>query len=270
MKIEKKLIACSIIAIIVGVSSVVPLVFLMSTPAKAETLNEPWFSIKMPYAYWVTSDGVLDYPGDPIEWARNETDYVSEQHMITLNLTLNVDTTNQPADAQFEYYQIDVSSDKELIEIMRFVVGTNIDSSFNVSGILKSFSFMRNEWFDTSNFDIRTYGGGGGLAVQDWTPGLSRLFPEAGAGSGTSSGPDDPNSRSVYAFREAETVFVSIYRIGWVTFSGNSTTVTYANNELVDQVQLEKFGKEGWLYNNLIPEEELATADLTDPIGLLK
>ncbi|MQY62573.1 hypothetical protein GH146_04750 [archaeon] len=271
MKLEKKLIACSILAIVIGVSSVFPLAFFMSATAKADTSNEPWFSINIPYAYWVTSDGPLEMPFEPNYpdgFEMNETNSVSEQHMLVLNITLNDDTAKQPVDAQFEYYQIDVSSDKELIGTMRWVVGTNINSSFNVSGILGSFSFMRNEWFDTRNFDTRKYGGGGGLTRPDWTPGLSMLWPMAGAGSGTigSSG----SSGVVSILREAETVFISIYRIGWVTFSGNSTTVTYANNELVEQVQLEKFGEEGWLYNNLIPEEELATADLTDPIGLLK
>ena len=42
MKIEKKLIACSIIALIIGISSVFPLVFFMATPAKADVTNEPW------------------------------------------------------------------------------------------------------------------------------------------------------------------------------------------------------------------------------------
>jgi hypothetical protein len=51
-----------------------------------------------------------------------------------------------------------------------------------------------------------------------------------------------------------------------VTFSGNSTVVTLTNNELVDQIQLEKYGEEGWLYNNLVPEDELATIDLMRPV----
>ena len=170
MKLEKKLIACSIIAIIVGVSSVVPLVFLMATPAKADTLNEPWFSITMPYGYYVTSDGPLtNIPWEaPWESELNETNSVSEQHTIFLNITQSVDTTELPVDAQFEYLQIDVSSDKELIETMRFVVGTYLTNDFNVSEVFQGFMFTRNEWFDTSDFNLMKYGGGGGLSGCSW------------------------------------------------------------------------------------------------------
>jgi hypothetical protein len=264
MKIEKKLIACSILALIIGVSSVLPMVFFMSATAKAETSNEPWFSINVPYAYWVTNDGPLDYDfgfSFPRDFEMNETNSVSEEHMVVLNLTLNVDTTNEPTDARIEYYQIDVSSDKGPVENMHWQVGTNSNSSFGRD----DFHFMRDDWFDTEVFDPLT-GGGGGLIRHNWTAGLSILWPEAGSGSGTigSSG----TSRVVSALREAETVFISVYRIGWVTFTDNSTIVTLANNELVDQIQLEKFG-DGFLYNNLVPEDELATIDLLDPIGLL-
>lgn len=268
MQLSKKLIICSVVAIIVGISSVVPLVFLMTPPAKAEATSGPWFSIDLPYSYWVTSDGPLtDLPWEA-PWDNsglNETNSVSEQHMVTLNITLNVDPTIEPIDARVEYYNIDVSSDKGLIETMNFVVGTNSNSSFSTRSLLGDFHFMRNDWFDTDTFDPMTYGGGGGLAVQDWVPGVSKTFPEGGSGMGTLGG--SSTSRTVTALREAETVYVSIYRVGWVTFSGNSTTVTTANNELIDQIQLEKYGEEGWIYNDLIPEDELAETDLLNPIS---
>jgi hypothetical protein len=238
----------------------------MSLPAKADTLNEPWFSITMPYGYYVTSDGPLtNLPYEPnFPSEMNETNSVSEQHMIVLNITQSVDITELSVDAQFEYLQIDVSSDKELIETMRFVVGTYITNDFNVSEVFQGFMFMRNEWFDTSDFNMMKYGGGGGLSRPSWTQDTSILWPEGGASSGTIS--SSSSSGVVDLLREAETVSISIHRIGWVTFSGNSTTVTYANNELLDQIQLEKYGEEGWLYNNLIPEEELATVDLLRPV----
>jgi hypothetical protein len=262
MKFEKKLIACSILALIIGVSSVFPLVFLMSATAKAETTSEPWFNISIPYAYYMTKNGPLDNDfGIPFQSEMNEINSASEQHMIVLNLTLNVDTKNEQADGQVEYYQIDVSSDKELIETMHWFVGTNSNSSFSFDGLLDTFHFMRNDWFDTDTFK---FGGGGGLIKYNWTAGLSILWPESGSGSGTlgSSG----TSKVVSALREAETVSISIYRIGWVTFSDNSTVFTLANNELVDQIQLEKFGNEEFLYNNLVPEDELSTINLMRPV----
>jgi hypothetical protein len=255
MKIEKKLIACSILALIIGVSSVFPLAFLMSKTAKAETSPEPWFSVDIPYAYWVTKDGLLDdfYEHFPSFGDANETNSVSEQHHILLNFTLNVDTTKQPIDG-LEYYQIDVRSDKEYIETKHCVMATN-------HSLFTEFHFKRDEWFDTDTFDRMKDGGGGGLSTENWSPGLSVLWPAGGSSCATVG-----HSNVVSALREAETVTISLYRIGWVTFSGDSAVVTLANKELITEVQLEKYGEEGWLYNNLIPDDELATVDLLRPV----
>ncbi|MDH5690473.1 MAG: hypothetical protein OEY81_03470 [Candidatus Bathyarchaeota archaeon] len=267
MKLEKKLIACSILALIIGVSSVFPLVFLMSATAKAEASSEPWFSVDMPYAYWVTYDGPLkdspyQFPGFS---EMNETNSVSDQLLMALNFTLTADTTQQQADAQLEYYQIDLNSDKEFIESHYWLIGTNIDSSFNVSSLLTNFHFVQNEWFDTDTFNPMKGGGGGGLVRPNWASGDSILWPAGGSGSGTIGG--SSTYSTVSALRAAETITISVYRIGFVTFSWNTTVVTLSNNELISQIQLEKYGEEGWLYNNLVPEDELATVDLLRPVS---
>ena len=272
MKIEKKLIACSILALIIGVSSVLPLTFLMSATAKAETATEPWFSINIPYAYWITKDGPIDYsndslfPDDPFEggFELNETNSVSEQHRVILNLRLNIDTTNEPVDGRVEYYQIDISSDKELVETTYFFIGTNSNSSFAFDDVLDNIHFMRDDWFDTDQFNPK-FGGGGGLLSYNWTVGFSRLWPHGGSGEGTLGG--SGTSMRVTALREAETLSITVYRLGWATFSGNSTIFTSANNEVVDQIQFEKFGDEEWLYNDLIPEDELADTNLLQPVS---
>lgn len=306
MNFEKKLIACSILAIIIGVSSIVPLVFFMSAPAKAETSNEPWFSISIPYAYWITQNGPLDndfgvpFPsesdmnqtdpqnygpvnftvtpsdtlapsnvtesssiGVPIGFELNETNSVSEQHMMILNLTLNADTANEAVDGRVEYYQIDLSSDKELIETSYFFIGTNSNSSFTFNDLLDNIHFFRNDWFDTDQFNPKL-GGGGGLLKYNWTAGFSQLWPEGGSGTGTLGG--SGTAIRVSALREAETLSITVYRLGWATFTGNSTLFTSANNEIVDHIQLEKFG-DGWLYNTLVPEDELSTTDLLQPLS---
>ena len=283
MKTEKKWVACSILALIIGVSSVLPMVFLMSATAKADPSSEPWFSIKIPYAYVMTSNESLIYTDSEMVNVFNETEMVSEQHLIALNLTLNVDTTNEPVDARIEYYQIDVSSDKGFIKTLYWYVGTKSNSSFST----ENFHFMLDEWFDTDWFDADLTNetsegsgleieegvtvkidalslGGGGLIRPNWTAGISVIWPNWGSASGTIGG--SISSRLVSAIREADTLYLTIRRIGWVTFAGNSTEVTLANNELVDQIQLEKFG-DGFLYNTLVPEDELATVDLLHPVS---
>ncbi len=264
MIIEKKLIAVSVIALLIGVSSVIPIVFLTSGTVKAETGPEPWFSIDVPYAYYVTSDGPLDYSHTTFPSSMIDPDSVSVQGIIPLNVTLTADPAEQGVDAQVEYYQIDVSSDKELIANLHFVVATNSNESFDITNMIGSFHFMRNDWFDTDTFDPMKNAGGGGFAIQNWTSGRSILFPEGSSSSGTLGG--SKTSREVSAFRAAETIVITVHRIGFVTFSDNSTEVTFTNNEIVAQIQLEKYGEEGWLYNNLIPDEELATVDLMRPV----
>jgi hypothetical protein len=86
-------------------------------------------------------------------------------------------------------------------------------------------------------------------------------------GSGTGSVGGSSTYSEVDMLRAAESLTISLYRVALVTFSDNSTTVTLTNNELVDQIQLEKYGEESFLYNNLIPEDELATIDLMRPIS---
>jgi len=318
MKLEKKLIACSILALIIGVSSVLPLTFLMSATAKADASSEPWFSIDIPYAYWTAYDGPLNWSSDyfqqpepneeqPIEYS------VSHQHMMVLNFTLDDIPTTDPFDARVEYYQVRLRSDKESIMDMNWFVGTYKNGSFDFGGFLKEFHFRLGDWFDTAEFgnstvrvssilkpagegndlmnsdwtpelwfDIfevynSTDGGndmpkppsGGGLMNPDWTPGFSIIDPSGGGGTYSTNNPivgQNITTPLVSALREAETLFITVHRIGWITFSANSTVVTLADNEIVDQIQLDKLGEATFLYNNLVPEEELANIDLMRPI----
>ena len=99
----------------------------------------------------------------------------------------------------------------------------------------------------------------------NWTIGKAQLSPERGSEQGT-LGTNGAAIR-VSALREAQTVTITVYRLGWATFTDDSITFTSANNEVVNQIQLEKFGEEGWMYNDLIPENELAETDLLQPLS---
>jgi hypothetical protein len=275
MKIEKKLIACSILATIIGISSVLPLVFLMPATAKANFApvagsSESWFSINIPYSYWMTKDGKLD--GYDIDPDIDETTLVSYQYLMALNLTLNVDATDYPADARIEYYKIDVNSDKGPVESICWFVGTDIkgnsvNSSFCFQEFIKNIHFARNDLFGNDTFGIPSTKGpvrvnDGGMVRKSWEAGLSLLWREGKAGSGTIS--HSGSSDLVSMIREAETLSISISRVGWVTISANSTAVTLVDNEVIEQIQLEKYA-DGFIYNSIIPEEQLATIDPTNP-----
>ena len=54
---------------------------------------------------------------------------------------------------------------------------------------------------------------------------------------------------------------------GWFTVTGDSSeAVILSEPEVVTEVQLEKF-RDGFLYNTVIPEDELSQVDLTNPFG---
>lgn len=240
MKIEKRLLIYSLIAISVGATSIAPLVFLMST--KAETTPKPWFTIQVPYAYWRASEN-----------STTEGFSFREEHVIVFNSTLNHE--NDVSDARLEYFRIEVYSDKGPIANMSYFIGANRTPTFEFNAT--DFHFMRKGWFDTN--DTRR-GGGGGVFAYCWNEQGSILTRLGGGSSGTSHS----REKTVSVLTEAETIYIDIRRLGYVTFKGNSTIVDLASNEVILHIQLKKFGN-GFLYNALFSEDELSEIDLLNP-----
>lgn len=69
-------------------------------------------------------------------------------------------------------------------------------------------------------------------------------------------------------FNLVEPVSVSIKRLGWITVDGDSVHSNLLVNETMQQVQLEAFGN-GFLYNALVPTEELPQMDPFHPLDML-
>lgn len=268
MKIEKKLVACSILALLIGVSSVVPLLFLMS--AKAETAPKPWFNLNVPYAY-VTANSTLNLNG---------SDIYNYYRALVLNFTLNPEAENEISDAQFEYYEFQLYTDKEQLGNVSYFVGTNRTNSFTLEPTNRtnsftlypeSFHFTRDDWFDTNTT-------GGGIFTPNWNasspPDFSTIssvlssciFPTGQETGDTLRYNEAP--RMVAALREAETLFIDVRKTGLVTFNGNSTLVTLSDNEFFQHLELKKYG-DGFLYNALFPEDQLSQIDLFNPLKSL-
>ena len=258
MKIEKKLVACSILALLIGVSSVVPLLFLMSGTAKAETMPKSWFNLNVPYAY-ATANFTLNLNG---------TDFYNYYQALVLNFTLNPKAEDEISDAQFEYFELYYYTDKEQLWNVSYFVGTNRTNSFTFDS--ESFHFMRDNWFDSNTT-------GGGMFNPNWnassSPDLSIISSISGYSgpTGQETGDTLRNNeapRMVAALREAETLFIDIRKTGLVTFNGNSTLVTLSGNELLQHLELKKCG-DGFLYNALFPEDKLPQVDLLNPLKTL-
>ena len=255
MKIETKLIASSILALLIGISSVVPLLLLMSGTAKAETTPKSWFNLNVPYAY-VKANFTENLNGQ---------DVYEYRRAFVFNFTLNPETENEISDARFEYYELQLYTDKEQLGNVTIFVGTNRTNSFTLDP--ESFRLTlatADDWFDSNTT-------GGGVFTPYWNKSSPPDFSSIYSGVSGCVGPtgyfasgQNEAEKMVAALGEAETFFVDIRKIGLVTFNATSTLFTLPENEFIQHLELKKYG-DGFLYNGLFSEDQLAQIDLLHP-----
>ena len=175
---------------------------------------------------------------------RDILDIPRTAYLFGINFT-RLSETIVPFDAILEVYQIKVYSDKGLIETIHKFQGVYNDIIPNLGEL------VMNEFFGD-------YPSGSflGSAYPNWDIGESRLDIFSSGGSEMW----EPNS-------EPETISISVHRLGWFTVNGDSSeAVILSEPEVVAEIQLEKF-RDGFLYNTVIPEDELSQVDLTNPFG---
>jgi hypothetical protein len=254
MKVEKKLIAFFILALTIGVSSVTPILLLIPREAKAQTtVDKPWFNVTALYSYIEAGNGSLSSSLGSANFTLqnvNDSDFEYDRSYTILNFTLKTDLKKEPNDRS-EYYLMQIYSDKQSIKNTTFAVGT-YGSFFKPEERFApgSFQFNRTNWFDSN-----TTGAG------SWMPHNYTLHSTIWAKGHSGSGPtgDSSSSKLASAIKQADTIFITVRRLGWITFSENSTVVT-RSDEIVAQMQLDKFGK-GFLYNAFIPTDKLSQID---------
>lgn len=278
MRIEKKLIACSVLIFTIGICSITPLLFIMPKAAKADTAtSQPWFNINVPYAYVDTSNGTFDLSSARLEngtiitasgeridvpQGQNVTKVpsVNEAYAFILNFTANPAAKDDVTDARFEYYQLTIYSDQGQIANMTYFIGGGDSSNLDSSG---RFHFTRDDWFDSNT----TCGGTFSTNSSALRSGTAQVSAITGSNSGIIG--DNSLSSLVTALRQAQTIYVDVYRLGWVTLNGNTTIVTHASNTVLQHLQLNRYGNEGFLCNNLFTPDELSQIDLSSPMQSL-
>ncbi|MCW4010939.1 MAG: hypothetical protein NWF05_10020 [Candidatus Bathyarchaeota archaeon] len=254
MKTEKRLIAFSVLALMIGVASVTPLLFFMSGTAKAETTIEPWFSYNCPYAYLVANTTALP----------NGTFTYGMWHALVSNSTIKIDAVaDSTADAQIDYFQMQIYSDAGPIENTTYSFGTNRTSNFDIS----PYTLMMNNLIESNiSSGVGTFWFGSAYSYNE---------PSLSVHSGSSSGqrPLEASNSSaevtqVRNLENAQTVYIDIRRLGSVTFNGNYSVITLASSEVLQHIELQKFG-DGFLYNTLLPEDQWSQIDLLKPLRYL-
>jgi len=230
--IEKNLILGGILAITIGIATIVPLEYFMSAGAQASTQDKPWFNLNVPYAYWTTYSTSSSYDAS---------------YLIALNCTVNANTIGQHTDARIEYYEISVYSDQGPITNFTYYLSANTTGAVNPA---TSFYFEQANWFNTTTT-------GGDMIVN-----LDSIIPLNDIG-GSIFWNAEPNNSTNASFPQhalnienAHTIYIDTYRLGYVTFDANSTVVTLADNSITQHIELTKTSN-GFLYNSGVSPSQL-------------
>ena len=265
--IEKKLILCAILAITIGVATIVPVEYFMSAQVNAQTTFTPWFSVNVPYAY---VNLVQSGANDTASWNGVNIQGIANFTFTPAGIGL------QGADAKIEYYQFEVSSDQGPIvnisysvalSIEKFPAGNNINDIPGIpgggyaainGGGQNQFVFANGVTFN----GIPNYNGycGGGNTfyeiVGDNLPSTTtnRTFSTGIFGSYIMNYNGDNSSQVVTELRNAKTLYIDVSRICSVIYNGNVTVSTPSTNQVLQQIELTKAGN-GFVYGTYMQGE---------------
>jgi hypothetical protein len=262
--IEKKLILCGILAIAIGIATIVPLEYMMAAEqqVKAETTFTPWFNVNVPYVYVN-----LDQSGanNTVSWNGVNINGLANFTLTPAGMAL------QGADAKIEYYQFQISSDQGPIANISYSVSSTIEdlgfhgSINNIPGIPgggymaitglgdNHFTFANGVTYNgIPNYDGYC-GGSGGLAI---LVGNSSSLPEGATNQTSTTGIfgsylenyNGANSNQVITeLRNAKTLYIDVTRICSVSYNGNVTVNMPINNQVLLHIVLTKTSN-GFVY----------------------
>ena len=223
MKIEIKLVVCSILAIAIGIGTVVPLAFFMSPAiAQTDTNDQPQFSFDLPYAYvrdfWNTTTQTNDTYG----WV----------FALAFKTSPNFNVADLDSKVIYETYRAELSSEKGSIGNITLSTFATPNTNPPIN-----FTLYLDQWYnftETKDSNGRT----------GWDNGTSIGFKN-GFGENWDLNLGTP-----------ETLTITVYRDSWIIRNGNFTEIHKANPEAIQQIQLQKYGNV-FLYNTAIPQDEL-------------
>jgi hypothetical protein len=228
MKTEKKLIAYSAIALLIGVASIAPMLFLMSGTANAQTEpDKPWFNLNIPYAYWNPN----------VNGDNGTTTFFGEVHNIVANITADSNAVLKDADARIEYYQLQVYSDQGPICNLTYYVG------IAKSGEL--FDMYNSTMFFLSGNTYSTNSTNGGIFILDID--LTNMTSWGLISGSTLSYNSTRIPQVATDTQNANVLYIDVSRLSYVTFNGNTTTVTTESSDVLQHIELTKTNN-GFVY----------------------
>lgn len=256
--IEKKLILCGILAIIIGIATIVPLEYMMAAQSQvnAQTAYTPWFNVNVPYVYvnlhQSGGNNTMTWDGAMIQGYANFT-----LTPAAINL--------KNADARIEFYQFQVSSNQGPILNITYSIAVSREE-LNVTGIPggcwmaitgsgdNTFIFADGTTYNANKI-LGTSDCGGGTVLYSYNipgiPGIQNSTDAVLSDYVTSYNGNTP-SQALTELRSAQTLYIDVSRICSVSYLGNSTTATTTtleSNQILQHIQLTKAG-DGFVYGN--------------------
>jgi hypothetical protein len=249
--VEKKVILCAILAIALGIATIVPLEYMMAAQAQANSQTaeaqtkanavanvqatiEPLSNINVTYAYC-----------NPNNMSSNDivTLYGAELAAV-VNFTLTPGALGN-ADAQIEYYQFAVSSDQGPILNMSYylVEAKNENIVTGIGGPEGTINFANGL---TYNGPASSNGQGINLNVWDGNYTMGYVGDLIGS---------DPNNppQAAAELRNATTLYIDVTKTYTVTVSGNVTVTTPASNQVLQHIVLTNLGNGlGFVYGTYV------------------
>jgi hypothetical protein len=251
MKIGEKMFPGSIVALLLGVFLAAPLLYTNVAIEPVAAGSEQLLSVELTYAY--------------IEQNATNPEIPVVNYFVASNIT-RVSEDVDSCDAKLLVYLVKFYSDNgftlnlgmfeniiynsDLVYLPESENETSEDPIFNPTRL---FDPLVNADFFNDSQPIAS-GGTSGIWIigESMTHGMSGVHHV-----GNSS------------FGDVETMSVQVSLLGWIALRGNFTdTVILEEPEVVAEAQLEKFG-DGFLYNTIIPEDELSDFDPLNPYGKL-
>ena len=227
--IEKKLILCGILAIAIGIATIVPLEYMMAAQAQEATPDKAWSNLNVTYAYWNVNNDFTNYTGS----------FYCSAYNALANVTVDSNALNN-ANARIAYYQLQVSSDKGPIENLTYYVG--IAKTGELINIYNTTLFFANG--NTYSTNVTS----GGMFVNDMGNTTSYYGIISGSNLGTIS---NAVPQTVTQLQNANKLYIDVTRLCSFTFSGNTTTVTTGNSQVIQHIELTKAGN-GFVYGTYV------------------
>jgi hypothetical protein len=224
MKIEKRLIAFCVLAVAIGIATIIPLEYLMSPQvAKAEVV--PWFNVNVPFAYC-----------NPYKNGGNNTmTFDGAMIQAVANFTLTPDAL-KTADAQIEYYQFAVSSDQgPIVNMGYYIVESRHAGDITLLAGDGTIGFANG-----FTYKGPACNGGQGMNAEVWNSSFTLGFVSDYIFS--TNGNDAP--QAVTALRNAQTLYIDVSKVCTVTVNGNVTVTTPASNDILQHIELTRTGNE--------------------------